>query len=229
MTILSLITGGIHLHTSRHPWESKKTRYSVKNISKINNTSPLVSLSHNNISSMKSGNQHAIQELSINFNEYTEFEWVWFEYIIYWLQNEISSNIYETDVEKIFIVIYLLVMYVLLYMSFIFEITYLFRSASFSFYGVFFQCVNCLVNLRGVQMWERRESWGVYPMSSQYFTMFCSISRNCDLWLHCYYSWTQFDYIVITVCQMPVHTMYVVDSIFILYTVNLRLFYYILK
>lgn len=141
MTILSLIIGGIHLHTSRHPWESKKTRYSVKNISKINNTSSLVSLSHNNISSMKSGNQHAIQELSINFNEYTEFEWVWFEYIIYWLQNEISSNIYKMDVEKILIVIYLLVMYVLLYMSFIFEITYLFRSASFSFYGVFFQFV----------------------------------------------------------------------------------------
>lgn len=141
MTILSLIIGGIHLHTSRHPWESKKTRYSVKNISKINNTSPLVSLSHNNISSMKSGNQHAIQELSINFNEYTEFEWVWFEYIIYWLQNEVSSNIYKMDVEKILIVIYLLVMYVLLYMSFISEITYLFRSASFSFYGVFFQCV----------------------------------------------------------------------------------------
>lgn len=172
MTILSLIIGGIHLHTSRHPWESKKTRYSVKNISKINNTSPLVSLSHNNISSMKSGNQHAIQELSINFNEYTEFEWVWFEYIIYWLQNEVSSNIYKMDVEKILIVIYLLVMYILLYMSFISEITYLFRSASFSFYGVFFSMctVNCLVNLRGVQMWERRESWGVYPMSSQYFT-----------------------------------------------------------
>lgn len=145
MTILSLIIGGIHLHTSRHPWESKKTRYSVKNISKINNTSPLVSLSHNNISSMKSGNQHAIQELSINFNEYTEFEWVWFEYIIYWLQNEVSSNIYKMDVEKILIVIYLLVMYVLLYMSFISEITYLFRSASFSFYGVFFSMctVNC--------------------------------------------------------------------------------------
>lgn len=145
MTILSLITGGIHLHTSRHPWESKKTRYSVKNISKINNTSPLVSLSHNNISSMKSGNQHAIQELSINFNEYTEFEWVWFEYIIYWLQNEVSSNIYKMDVEKILIVIYLLVMYILLYMSFISEITYLFRSASFSFYGVFFSMctVNC--------------------------------------------------------------------------------------
>lgn len=144
MTILSLIIGGIHLHTSRHPWESKKTRYSVKNISKINNTSPLVSLSNNNISSMKSGNQHAIQELSINFNEYTEFEWVWFEYIIYWLQNEVSSNIYKMDVEKILIVIYLLVMYILLYMSFISEITYLFRSASFSFYGVFFQCVRKL-------------------------------------------------------------------------------------
>lgn len=172
MTILSLIIGGIHLHTSRHPWESKKTRYSVKNISKINNTSPLVSLSHNNISSMKSGNQHAIQELSINFNEYTEFEWVWFEYIIYWLQNEVSSNIYKMDVEKILIVIYLLVMYILLYMSFISEITYLFRSASFSFYGVFFSMctVNCLVNLRGVQMWERRERRWIYPMSSQYFT-----------------------------------------------------------
>lgn len=172
MTILSLIIGGIHLHTSRHPWESKKTRYSVKNISKINNTSPLVSLSHNNISSMKSGNQHAIQELSINFNEYTEFEWVWFEYIIYWLQNEVSSNIYKMDVEKILIVIYLLVMYILLYMSFISEITYLFRSASFSFYGVFFSMctVNCLVNLRGVRMWERRERRWIYPMSSQYFT-----------------------------------------------------------
>lgn len=172
MTILSLVTGGIHLHTSRHPWESKKTRYSVKNISKINNTSPLVSLSHNNISSMKSGNQHAIQELSINFNEYTEFEWVWFEYIIYWLQNEVSSNIYKMDVEKILIVIYLLVMYILLYMSFISEITYLFRSASFSFYGVFFSMctVNCLVNLRGVRMWERRERRWIYPMSSQYFT-----------------------------------------------------------
>lgn len=172
MTILSLIIGGIHLHTSRHPWESKKTRYSVKNISKINNTSPLVSLSHNNISSMKSGNQHAIQELFINFNEYTEFEWVWFEYIIYWLQNEISSNIYKMDVEKILIVIYLLVMYILLYMSFISEITYLFRSASFSFYGVFFSMctVNCLVNLRGVRMWERRERRWIYPMSSQYFT-----------------------------------------------------------
>lgn len=172
MTILSLIIGGIHLYTSRHPWESKKTRYSVKNISKINNTSPLVSLSHNNISSMKSGNQHAIQELSINFNEYTEFEWVWFEYIIYWLQNEVSSNIYKMDVEKILIVIYLLVMYILLYMSFISEITYLFRSASFSFYGVFFSMctVNCLVNLRGVRMWERRERRWIYPMSSQYFT-----------------------------------------------------------
>lgn len=172
MTILSLIIGGIHLHTSRHPWESKKTRYSVKNISKINNTSSLVSLSHNNISSMKSGNQHAIQELSINFNEYTEFEWVWFEYIIYWLQNEVSSNIYKMDVEKILIVIYLLVMYILLYMSFISEITYLFRSASFSFYGVFFSMctVNCLVNLRGVRMWERRERRWIYPMSSQYFT-----------------------------------------------------------
>lgn len=172
MTILSLIIGGIHLHTSRHPWESKKTRYSVKNISKINNTSPLVSLSHNNISSMKSGNQHAIQELSINFNEYTEFEWVWFEYIIYWLQNEVSSNIYKMDVEKILIVIYLLVMYILLYMSFISEITYLFRSASFPFYGVFFSMctVNCLVNLRGVRMWERRERRWIYPMSSQYFT-----------------------------------------------------------
>lgn len=171
MTILSLIIGGIHLHTSRHPWESKKTRYSVKNISKINNTSPLVSLSHNNISSMKSGNQHAIQELSINFNEYTEFEWVWFEYIIYWLQNEISSNIYETDVEKIFIVIYLLVMYVYyICLSSLRLLTclevHLFLSMVY-FFNVY--CKLFSKPARSTNVREERKL-GVYPMSSQYFT-----------------------------------------------------------
>lgn len=141
MTILSLITGGIHLHTSRHPWESKKTRYSVKNISKINNTSPLVSAittspPWNQETNMPSKNCLSILMNILNLNEYDSS-------ILYTdckMKFLVTFN-YETDVEKIFIVIYLLVMYVLLYMSFISEITYLFRSASFSFYGVFFQCV----------------------------------------------------------------------------------------
>lgn len=68
------------------------------------------------------------------------------------------------DVEKIFIVIYLLVMYVLLYMFFIFEIIYLFRSVFFFFMVYFFNVYCKLFSkfARSINVREERKLGGLF-------------------------------------------------------------------